>query len=201
MTCDPDEEAVSGDPGGGRPTSRQVDSIRRAAFHYLERYASSEQNLARVLRRKLKRREISEPDRWTLDPTVSARLIIETVEYCRALGLVNDTVFADARVRSGRRRGLSGARIVAAMTAKGVPRALAEQAVNAGTADDSHAALVFARRRRIGPFAKDDQTPDRLRRDIAAMCRQGFPYALARSVLQMHREQAEALLDPAIQPG
>ncbi|HUG63145.1 MAG TPA: RecX family transcriptional regulator [Methylomirabilota bacterium] len=191
-----------GDIGGvGGPTTRQADWVRRVALHYLERYASSERNLARVLRRKLRRRAQLDPERWTLEPQAADALIDGAVSACRALGLVDDTAFVEMKVAGGRRRGHSTRRIVATMTAKGVARELAEAAFSDGAADERRAALVFAHRRKLGPFrtsprpgvATDPRDIDR--RDMAALCRQGFAYALAKSVVTMDRSAAVAALD------
>jgi regulatory protein len=177
-------------------SGRQADWLRRAALHYLERYASSEENLRRVLARKLERRRRADPERWTLAEIEAKQLISDTVARCRELGLVDDARFAEMRAAGGRRRGLSGTRIVAALTAKGVSRDLADAAVAAEATDDAKSALVFARRRRIGPFRPDHRrSEDDDRRDLAVLCRQGYSYTLARRVVTMDRETAEAALD------
>jgi regulatory protein len=195
---------VLGDTRGGA-TTRQTDWLRRAALHYLERYASSEHNLRRVLERKLKRRRQADPERWTIDAHSAAAMIAAAVEACRALGLVDDAAYAETKAAGGRRRGHSATRIMAAMTMKGVTREVAAHAVAQSGHDDCFAALVFARRRRLGPFRSDDRNRetsagqclgrlDADRRDMAALCRQGFDYRTARRVIAMDREGAEAEL-------
>lgn len=176
---------------------RRRDWARRAALHYLERYSASEASVVRVLRRKLRRRAAADPDGWTLDREDAERLIAGAVSACRDMGLLDDAAFAETRVAGGRRRGQSARRLMASMVAKGVDRDTAEAAVAADPTDERRAALVFARRRRLGPFSASAGDPDRRAKDMAALCRQGFGYAVARAVVALDRETAEAeMSDP-----
>jgi regulatory protein len=178
-------------------TARHVEWGRRAALHYLERWASSEANLARVLKRKLRRRASLDPDRWALAVVDVEALVAATLASCRDLGLLDDRAYAQTKVAGGRRRGHSASRIRSTMAAKGVPREIAEDAVGTGAeADDERAALVFARKRRLGPFRRTEGEVDGdcVRREIATLCRQGFGFGLARAVAAMDRETAESRL-------
>ncbi len=190
-----DEDEAAGSDGALPPDERRSGWARRAALHYLERYASSEVNLVRVLRRKLRRRAERDPERWSLEPEEADRLVSAAVAGCRDLGLLDDAAFAEMKVAGGRRKGRSGRRILADMAAKGVPRVVAEAAMEGvGEDEERRAALVLARRRRLGPFSGEPRTPDRDRRDIATLCRQGYGYGLAREVVGLEREAAEAEL-------
>ncbi len=153
---DVDAELRTGEGAGG-PHGRHVDWGRRAALHYLERWASSEANLARVLKRKLRRRAALDPDRWSLAEADAEALVATVLSGCRDLGLLDDHAYAQTKVAGGRRRGHSASRIRATMAAKGVPREITEDVVGAGAEpDEERAALVFARKRRLGPFRRDD---------------------------------------------
>ena len=89
---------------------------------------------------------------------------------------------AVARAESLGRRGYGVRRVDAALRAAGIAeadgaaaRALAEQ-------DGWAAALTFARKRRIGPFATAVADPDRRRRAIGAMLRAGHALDVARRI-------------------
>src|ERR671921_1503588 len=92
--------------------------LQRAAMSYLERYASSAENLRRVLRRKVDKRCRLRGE----DPAEFHEMIDEVVAKSLRSGLIDDTRFAEARVATLRRRGGSARAIQAKLAAKGVDR-------------------------------------------------------------------------------
>lgn len=169
-----------------KPRKISRDYLRRAAYRYLERYATTEANFRQVLRRKLTGRsteEQTEPERQqALD------WIEEIVADSLKQGFVDDENFARARVASLFRSGNSTSRIKQKLHAKGVSGALTEQllAENAQNAPDSElkSAVRYAKRRRFGPFALHKKTDDDRKRQFAAMARAGFSYDLTRRVME-----------------
>ncbi len=150
------------------------------ALSYLARYASSAENLRRVLLRRVRRRCHAEPD------TVrAASPIIDdvVVRHCRS-GLIDDADYAAQRAASLLRHGDPPARIRARLIAKGVAGALASEAVTALAAQagdaDLAAACAFARRRRLGPYRT--RSADQAR-ELAAFARAGFGRRVAEAVL------------------
>jgi len=162
--------------------------MRKSAMHYLGQHATSVANLRRVLARRAQRR---------LDPVLDAAAMIErTIDFCSRNGFVDDTVFAEARVRTGRSRGFSMRRIEAGLHAKGVDRAVLAGVLD-GDAKQRHeeaAAALFARRRRIGPWRRPDREFD-LQKEIALLARGGFSVSLARRIVTAEAEDAEALIE------
>ena len=90
--------------------------IERWALAYLERYASSAENLRRVLLRRVRRR--AGGDEAALRD--AAAPIDALILRYREAGLVDDAVYAAARARSGMQRGQSLRRIAQGLRAKGV---------------------------------------------------------------------------------
>src|SRR3954453_1999746 len=91
------------------------DLLERWALGYLERFASSAENLRRVLRRRVRRRT---SDNETAQR--AAALIDELVERYRASGIIDDAAYPAARARAGLARGEPLRRIAAGLAAKGV---------------------------------------------------------------------------------
>jgi regulatory protein len=158
-----------------RRIPRPLDSaaLDRLALRYVERFATTRAKLAAYLARKIRERG------WEGAPADPAAI----AERMAELGYVDDRAFAEARARSMTRRGLGGRRVAAALRVAGVEGEDAEAAapiVEEGALD---AALAFARRRRIGPFAAE--APDRPTREkqLAAMVRAGHDFALARRIV------------------
>src|SRR5260221_14682579 len=98
----------AGLPLGERPAAEAAAPIDGAlvekwALFYLERYASSAENLRRVLQRRVRRRLGSDGEAGDLIDALVARY--------RATGLVDDAAYAAGRARSGLGRGRSLPRI------------------------------------------------------------------------------------------
>jgi regulatory protein len=156
-----------------------AERLEKSALAYLERFATSRQNLKRVLLRKLDRDETMEPDRRA----ALVQHIDGLMQRYEERGLLNDKVYAEGRVQALRRRGLSGRGIALKLQVKGVARDLAAETVEADETTDAEAALNFARRRRLGPFRPEDKRAEHRQRDMAAMGRAGFDYGTARGVI------------------
>ncbi|WP_321336947.1 RecX family transcriptional regulator [Breoghania sp.] len=180
-TEDPDEKR--------RRIYKLPDSERliRSAVAYLDRYASSSENLRRVLERKVARAAYAHQR----DPSEFSEMIGHTVERCVALGLVDDTAYAETRAYSLRRKGASRRQIEAKLAAKGVPKALIERVIAADTTDETSAARRLAKRRRLGPWRTRGQRADYSERDMAALCRAGFSYDVARTVISSEDEPGD----------
>ena len=153
------------------------DLIERWALHYLGRYASSAENLRRVLTRRVRRRA---PEAM---PAALALIESLVVRY-RESGLLDDAAYASARVASLHRRGESMRAMRARLAAKGVPAADVADAVSglraAAPDPDLAAACIFARRRRLGPFRR--AAADHAR-ELGAFARAGFSRRVAEAVL------------------
>ena len=176
-------------------------SLHEAALAHLARYAATKAGLLRVLRRRVQRwaararADGMEPEAIADATDASVAHVSAVVRRLAETGVVDDAAFAAARaarlIRSGRSR-----RVIAAhLAARGVDNETAAAALDADAADEWTAALLFARRRRLGPFrpAPDpDAEPDPARRmaDLAAFARGGFPGQLALKVLALDPDEA-----------
>ena len=155
----------------------EPELLERWALHYLGRYASSAENLRRVLMRRVRRHS---PE----TAQVTAQLIDALVARYREAGLLDDAAYAAGRVHSLQRRGESMYAMRARLAAKGVAAADVADALSGlqtTAADpDLAAACAFARRRRLGPYRKS--AADRAR-ELGAFARAGFSRRVAEAVL------------------
>lgn len=174
-------------PGDAGPPRRPVrkatrQSLENAALHYLERFAASADSLRRVLMRRVERSaRAHDTDREEGAAAVSAIL-----ERFREAGLLDDAAYAEGRIATLHRRGLSARGIRRQLAAKGVDRDTVEAALSGLAAEmpdpDLAAAIAYARRRRLGPWRGADRA-SRRDRDLAALARQGFAYDIALRVI------------------
>jgi len=133
-------------------------SLHDAALNYLARYAATEVGLRRVLERRVERwaRMASgsgaDRDAVATQSAAAKQLVREVVSRLVAAAAVNDVTFAQSRSRSLVRAGRSRRAVVAHLAAKGVDSEAARAALPEDAESELAAALVLARRRRIGPF-------------------------------------------------
>jgi regulatory protein len=152
--------------------------LQRAAMAYLERYASSSEQLRRVLTRKVANRCRLRGE----DAAEFREAIEEVVAKSLRVGLVDDARYAQARVATLRRRGGSARAIQAKLSVKGVDRHTIAAALEGDDGDEENAARAFARRRRLGPYRVSERLTFR-DKDLAAMGRAGFGFALAKRLV------------------
>ena len=154
-------------------TPLDADRLEELALAYVARFATTRVKLEAYLARKLRERG------WDGDgePPVSA-LAAKLVEA----GYVDDAAFAKAKSGSLLRRGYGGRRVTQALVAAGIAEELREQ-IRPGEAEERHAALALARKRRFGPFGSEP--PDRAGREkqLAAMLRAGHRLDNARELV------------------
>lgn len=157
------------------PPPLDAASLDRLALRYVERFATTRLRLTEYLARKVRERG------WegaVADPAAVA-------EKMAGLGYIDDRAFGEARAAAMARRGLGKRRVTGEFRHVGIREEDAEALAPAIEARCLDAALTFARKRRIGPFA--DVAADRPQREkhIAAMIRGGHDFALARRIASM----------------
>ncbi|MDB5685766.1 MAG: hypothetical protein JWR77_355 [Rhizorhabdus sp.] len=142
-------------------------ALERVALHYAGRYATTRAKLAAYLHRKLRERGWAGEGEAPVD---------SLVERFAQRGYVNDALFAQTRADNLLRRGYGARRVRANLQAAGIDR----ETIGAACSDDTEtaqaAALTFARRRKLGPFAQEPQDSAEKRRSLAAMLRAGHAY-------------------------
>lgn len=150
------------------------ESLKEMALAYVGRFATTRAKLASYLKRKLRERGWAGAE----DPPVEA-----LVSRFAASGLVDDAAYALSKSRSLAERGYGAGRLRHSLLAAGVEEADSLGARELADEQAAEAALRFARRRRIGPFAA--APPDRKGREkaLAAMVRAGHSFELARALV------------------
>jgi regulatory protein len=170
-------------------------SLQEAALNYLARYAATEAGLRRVLKRRIDRWAQAQPDPDVTAASVSAarHAMDGVIQKLAQLGAVSDAGFAEARARSLVRSGRSRRAVQATLVAKGVDLNLARDAAGEDPATELAAALVLARKRRIGPFRAAEPTDGQLGRnkELGILARAGFARDAAEQALDMDHAEAE----------
>lgn len=157
--------------------------IKRSAAHYLGQRSSSVANLRRVLTRRARKRLPEE------DPEKIETLVTVGVAFCVENGFVNDDSYAEMKAGQAARIGVSRRKLEAKLASKGVARETVSAAVS--ELDDEASAILFARRRRLGPW-KTDQSKRDAAKDTAALVRAGFPIRIAIRTANLKVEDLES---------
>lgn len=161
----------------GRKVSNPLNDQRldELALRYVGRFATSRAKLRTYLARKLRERGWAGDGAADLDAVV-ARLA--------RLGYVDDQGYALAKARALTGRGYGERRVADALRTAGIDADDGSAAREHARTEAVAAALRFAERRRIGPFATAPiDTPKERERLLAAMVRAGHGFALSKAIV------------------
>jgi regulatory protein len=176
-------------------SSPDAGSLYQAALDYLARYAATEAGLRRVLERRIDRWARAQPDQEAAEPVLHAAraAVAGVIARLAEAGALSDTAFAESRVRSLVRSGQSTRSIQMRLVAKGVAPDTA-RAVSVQDAETAlAAALVLARKRRIGPYRVAEEADAAVRmKEMGVLARAGFSRDVAQRALDATWEDAEA---------
>jgi len=181
------------------PRKATPERLEKAAWAYLERHPSATANLRRVLMRRVQRSA-----QWHgTDADEGAEAVEAIVAKLQRAGVLDDRAYAEARAVGLHRAGHGVRAIRARLAQKGVDRETAEAALErlADEAADPElgAAVRHARKRRLGPYRGTGRAANR-ERDLAALCRKGFPPGVAEKVVDAP-DAGELEAEADIQPG
>jgi len=159
------------------------------ALRYVERYATTRGKLADYLQRKIRERG------WGGEQSPEVSLLAQRMAD---LGYVDDRAFAEAKAGAMGRRGLGARRVSQALWIAGIEEDDARAVAPIVEENVTASAIAFARRKRIGPFAREAADRPLQERQVAAMVRAGHAPNLARTIVRMMPgDDAEALLGAA----
>jgi regulatory protein len=151
--------------------------LNELALCYVGRFATTRAKLRSYLARKLRERgweEAREPD------------IAAIAERFADQGYVDDSAYALAKSQSLTARGYGRRRVAQALTAAGIEHEHSAAAREHAETEEVAAALRFARRRRVGPFAESPPCdPREKEKALAAMIRAGHGFELSRAILAL----------------
>lgn len=153
--------------------ARRLDEM---ALFYVGRFATSRAKLLTFLTRKIRERG------WEGDeePDVGA-----VVERLVRLGYVDDAAFALSKARSLTTRGYGAGRVRQSLHAAGIGDEDGAGARDLAASSAVSAAIKFAQRRGLGPYAAQVADPRAREKALSAMIRAGHGFALAKAILSL----------------
>jgi regulatory protein len=166
--------------------------LRDLALSYVARFSTTGAKLESYLARKLRTRGVAEDDDGTMRDLDVTGIVTRMIE----LGYIDDEAYARSRSRDLTARGYGARRVEQVLWAAGVDEEIREGSAP-GEAESRRAAILLAKKRRFGPFARssgdggfgDDKDTDRAgaqkkrEKQVAAMLRAGHLYDHVRFIL------------------
>jgi len=164
--------------GSRRPLSPLDEAkLDELALRYVGRFSTTRAKLRAYLQRKIRERG------WAGQRAAGPEAIAQRFAE---LGYVDDAGFALAKSRALTGRGYGKRRVVEALRVAGIDEPDGEAARDHADAEAIDAALRFAERRRIGPFASAaPRDPKDREKALAAMVRAGHGFGLARAIVSL----------------
>ena len=174
--------------------------LHEAALAHMSRYAATRAALIRVLDRKCERwARAAGPEEAAAARPGLGQAVRDVVSRLAAVGAVDDAAFAASRARSLGRSGRSRRAIAAHLAARGVTGEDARAALPDDPEAELAAALLLARRRRLGPFRDRGAAADP-KHELGVLARAGFPQDVAERALRTDPDTAEGLISRLRRP-
>jgi regulatory protein len=152
------------------------ERLNELALGYVGRFATTRARLRSYLKRKVRERG------WDGEgePDVDA-----IAERFAAQGYVDDAAYALSRSRALTGRGYGPRRVEQSLRTAGVEEPDGAAAREHAQADSIEAAVRFAERRRLGPFASEAADRKGRERALATMIRAGHGFGLSRAIVDL----------------
>lgn len=157
------------------PRPLTAAALEELALRYVSRFATTRAKLLTFLRRKVRERGWADGEAPVQFEALADRLC--------SLGYVDDAAFAVAKAGSLSRRGYGPGRVEQALRQAGVDEDDGSEARQLASSEAVEAALRFARRRRLGPWAPAQPDPAARQKALAAMIRAGHGFGLSREIV------------------
>ncbi len=166
--------------------------LYNSGLAYLQKFPASSMHFRFIMTRKINK---SCKHHTEQNYEECQQLLNDVVTQFIELGLLDDTAYLKGMVTSLRRRGLSATQITLKLSQKGYKRDEVNEELNSYDADyaddelygDKKSAIIFARKRRFGPF--DVMQKKDFDKSLASMARAGYSYDVAKTILSMSKEE------------
>jgi regulatory protein len=171
------------------PKPLNAARMRDLALYYAGRFATTQNAMRTYLRRKVRERGWEDSES---EPIISKeqldQLIDDLVQRMVELGYIDDASFARAKADGLVRRGYGGRRVEAMLYQSKISEDDAAEARDIAVQSRWSAAVQYARKRRLGPYARDisvQADPALRKKALAAFLRAGHGFAEANRLLAM----------------
>lgn len=162
------------------PTKARLKNI---ALYYLKRFETSKDNLRLVLKRRVDKYAFFDKE---YDKSIAYSFIDEIIEDFISKNFVNDERFSEFKINSYLRAGKPRRYIEQKLKQKGIDEQTISQIFEETDYNEFDTALLFAKKKKIGPFRESDENRNQYKqKDLATLVRAGFDFDIAKDILEM----------------
>ncbi|MDR1693821.1 MAG: RecX family transcriptional regulator [Lactobacillaceae bacterium] len=155
--------------------------LKNIGLYYLKRFETSTDNLRFVLKRRVDKYAFANSD---FDKAEAYQWIEELIEEFKKLNYVDDERYAAFKVKSYLSSGKSAKYIHGKLKQKGISDDIVEDLLEEQNYNPLSSALKIAKKKRIGPFRKDEEERRAFRqKDMVKLVQAGFDYDTVLTVL------------------
>lgn len=156
--------------------------LENSGAYYLERFSASISQFRKVMSRKI---DLSCRDHSEQNKEVCLSMLDDVVKKFEDLGYLNDYNYGRLLVSSLQYKGISHTRLLTTLRLKGLSEDIIEQiSPNRDIELDKKAALRWAKKKRLGPFAIRVREND-MNRGLSSLARAGFDYDTSKWVMSL----------------
>lgn len=169
--------------------------LYNSGLAYLQRFPASTPHFRRIMGRKIDKSCNYHKEQ---EREACIAMLDSTIAQFERMGMLNDEAYLSGMINSLRRRGLSKQAILSKLGAKGMGQSVVLETLqrhdeeNGAENPDLAAALLLARRKKLGPYRRSDEA-DR-NKELAALARAGFGFDIAQKALSMAPDEAEEII-------
>ena len=164
-----------------------VEEMRNFAFTYVEKYATSKQQLKTYLLKKYLKASV--PNVKKQDITNLIDIVLSDLEKNR---FINDKFYSESKAKSMIQRGSSINKIRSYLIGKGINDKFITDTVNnirdQNSDQDFFSAIKICKKKRIGPARTEDNRPLFYKKDISLLARNGFDFETSKKVMDIKKE-------------
>jgi regulatory protein len=168
------------------PTKRMLSWAKNSALYRLQRQMLSEKQLSQAIAKKARQKFDG------ISAEQVSALSKHAVEFGYLVKALDDKNYAEVTTRSALRAGKSKRQITERLKLKGVETELIANTVE--DVNDLQSALILARKRRFGPFRREEVDEKRKNKELSAFGRAGFSFEISKRVFNMSLDDAEELM-------
>ncbi|MEM6811747.1 MAG: regulatory protein RecX [Pseudomonadota bacterium] len=181
------------DRKGPKPPKKITEKyLYNSGLAYLQRFPASTSHFRFIMGRKINKSCNHHKDQSRED---SYKHLDKVILKFQDLGLLDDQAYLKGMVNSYRGRGLSTRQIQAKLSQKGFGSDEILKTIeqydydnNPDQSGEIHAALIFARKKRLGPFDVDNRK-DR-DKTLGAFARAGYSFDISSKIMELSNEEA-----------
>ena len=170
-----------------------VEEIRKFSFSYLEKYASSRQQLRTYLLKKFLKNSNLYVGKNELLNLID--LVIFDLEKNK---FVSDKFYSESKIKQFLKKGYSINKIRNYLINKGIKETYIKDSISKinieETDQDFFSAIITCKKRMIGPNRNENNRNLFYKKDLSILARSGFNYDTSKKILDLSKNEYEKLL-------